>query len=202
MGGVPVNSYARWHIANDDRTHPNGCALTNRHALLNHGPSSDIHTIPNGDSAVATDARREGNVVSDHAFVRNVAIDIGVEVPADLGVRFDKGMVRDNRTISDAGVRGTDGGPRHHGAKAGQLGRDALADVRASDGNAVFGVFRTFLHDRNTANRSRLASVNEANIVKGLERIEHLKGEAASTVNSKHDNSITENAGSSKEIRP
>lgn len=206
MGRVPHDGRASGDIADNHRSHADRRALSDGNALFNEGPRSDVGTVSDSDVAVAVHAGGEGDVIANSAFVRDVAVDIAVEVATDTDLRFNKRVVSENRTLPDVGVLRPDGSGREQLGKPGESFGNPLARIGACDGYAVirplWDVIRT--QDGNAGQLVGTVVADKAHlramIAQGLDGVEHLKGETARAVNSKHGGVIADRASRAKRL--
>ena len=90
------------------------------------------------DRAEARGSRAEGDIVADHAVVRDVAVVIGLEVPPDPDERVDHHEVADRRALAQLGGRIDDRGRSDDAGEpqSRAFRREAAAKRRVADRHA------------------------------------------------------------------
>ena len=175
------------HVVEHNCPHAYGDIFSYRHALPNEGASAYICAVADRDVAIAIHAGGEGDEITDHAFVSNVAVDIGVEVPADTGFCFDDGVVGENGPLPNLGVIRDNRSRGSQGEKPCQAFGYTTPRGSARDGDAKICIFGGILMDRESAQFGATIIAHKTNLAaifaKSVDGVEHLQSEAACTVN-------------------
>lgn len=79
------------HISEDDSAHPDDCTSANaqgpcRGALANERPGADIRPVTDVDMAIAADARRKGDEITDPGIMFDDRGNIGMKMPPNSDV--------------------------------------------------------------------------------------------------------------------
>ena len=186
------NACACRYIARDNRTHANERAGTDDKrasvgAVANADIGSDVRPVADMDVAVATDARPERDMIADHAIVRDIAVNVALELPANAGGRGHHRMIAKHCTFADFDIGADDSCRSDYGGKPRvEAPGNNPADFATANRNAdlIVGSNGIGGYHRDTPNVGMLSIVSEDEIaVMSQGNRSDLTPEPASSVN-------------------
>lgn len=140
--GIPDDCSAGRHVLRHDRAHAYNGSGTDGDPLADDSGRADIGTVANGDIPVAVHTRGEGYKIANHAVVRDVAVNVGVEMKPDFGPAGNHRAGAENCALADFDIVPSDDIEcSERGSRFGQSLRNRLSrrGIANSDQNVIFG---------------------------------------------------------------